>query len=74
MAEAVETIFRRIARDQRRVDRADRRPDHPIGLDARVMQGLVDADLIGTERAPALQHQDDLARKFRPSAVGRASL
>ena len=73
LTKAVEAVFRRIARDQRRVDRAYRRSDHPIGLDAGLVQGLVDADLIGTERTAALQHQDDMTRKRGSFTVARAS-
>ena len=50
-----------IAGDQRRVDRADRRADDPVGLDAGFVQRLVDAHLVGAECAAALQHEHDLA-------------
>ena len=59
----LEPVRRRVAADQRRVDRADRRADHPVGLDAGLVQRLVDADLVGAERAAALQHEHDLARQ-----------
>ena len=55
---------RRLPAITRGVDRADRRADHPVGLDARLVQRLVHADLVGAERAAALQHQHDLARKL----------
>ena len=56
-----EPILRLVAGDQAGVDRADRRADHPIGLDAGLVQRLVDAGLVGAERAAALQDEDDLA-------------
>ena len=46
---------------RRGVDRADRSADHPIGLDAGLVKRLIDADLIGAERAAALKHQHHLA-------------
>ena len=56
-----------VAGDQRGVDGADRRSDHPVGLDAGLVQRLVDADLIGAERAAALQHEHDLPGNVRPA-------
>ena len=50
-----------VAGDEAGVDRADRGADHPVRLDAGLMQRLVDADLVGTQRAATLQHQHDLA-------------
>jgi hypothetical protein len=71
--------FRRIAGDDRRVDGADRNARHPIGLDARLVHRLVDAGLVGAERAAALQDQRDAvapvgAPAFRGTAgtVGQA--
>src|SRR3712207_9393074 len=43
------------------VERADRGADHPVGLDAGLVQCLVEAGLIGAQRATALEHQHDLA-------------
>ena len=43
------------------VDGADRGADDPVRLDARLVQGLIDAALIGAERAAALEHEHDLA-------------
>ncbi len=51
----------RAAGDDGGVDRADRGADHPVGLDPGLVQRLIDADLIGAERAAALQHQHLLA-------------
>ncbi len=54
-----------IAGDQCAVDGADRRADDPVGLDAGLMQGLDDADLVGAERAAALQHEHGLWPRSR---------
>ena len=56
-----ETISVRIAGDQAGIDRADRGADDPVRLDAVLVQRLIDASLVGAERAAALQHQNDLA-------------
>ena len=69
--QAREPVLRFIAGDEACVDRADRGADDPVGLDAGLVQRLVDARLIGAERAAALQHQHDLAREIlagRPDA------
>jgi hypothetical protein len=60
LAQARQTVLRRVARDQAGIDRADRGADNPVRLDAGFMQRLVDAGLIGAKRAAALQHQHDL--------------
>ena len=39
---------------------------HPVRLQPRFVQGLVDAALIGAQRAAALQHQGDAAAILRP--------
>src|SRR5262249_13654419 len=39
------------------VDRADGDPGDPMGRDARLLQLLIDARLIGAQRPAALQHQ-----------------
>ena len=49
-----------VAGDDARIDGADRRADQPVGLDAGIVQRLIDAALIGAERAAALQHEHDL--------------
>src|SRR5215470_1247936 len=51
--------MRRIAGNDRGVDRTDRDARHPVGLQPRLVHRLVDAGLIGAERATALQHQRD---------------
>src|SRR5260370_37940991 len=38
-------------------DGADRRADDPVEVDAELIEGLIDTDLIGAERPAALQHQ-----------------
>ena len=48
-------------RDQGGVDRADRGADHPVGLDARLVQRLVHAPLVSAQRTAALQHQHHLS-------------
>ena len=57
----VKPILRLVAGDETRVDGADRGPDDPVRLDPGFMQRLVDAGLVGPERAAALKHQHDLA-------------
>ena len=60
-----------VAGYEARVDGTDRGADHPVRLDAGFMQSLVDANLVGTERAATLQHQHDLAETGRQrDAVG----
>ena len=54
----------RISGDDDAVDGADRRADHPIRLDAGVVQGLVSAGLINPWRTTALQDQHHLAGKL----------
>ena len=65
--QALEPAFRRIAGDQRGVNRADRRADHPVGLDSGFVQGGIHADLISTQRAPALEHEHHLPRQCGPA-------
>src|SRR5262249_57324903 len=57
---ARESVFHLVPRDETRVDGADRSADDPVGLDACLMQRLIDAALISAERASALQHENDL--------------
>ena len=56
-----QTLVRRIAGDQGRVDGADRGADDPVGLDAGFVQRLVDSGLVGAERAATLEDEHDLA-------------
>src|SRR5262245_19416599 len=53
-------VFDVIAGDEAGIDGADRGADDPVGLDSRLVQRLIDADLIGAERAAALQDEPDL--------------
>src|SRR5260221_4579850 len=61
----VEAILGLVARDQTGVDGADRRADDPIRLDPGFMQCLIDARLVGAERAAALEDKDDLPMLLR---------
>src|SRR5262245_6895939 len=45
-----------IAGDDACIDGADGGADDPVGLDARLVQRLIDAALIGAKRATSLQH------------------
>ena len=58
-AQPLDAPFRRIAGDQRRVDRADRNARDPVGMQIGLGQRLIDAGLIRAERAAALQQQGD---------------
>ena len=62
----LQTPLRWIAGDDRRIDRADRYPAHPIRLDAGFVQRLIDTGLVGAERAAALQHQRDPVAAIGP--------
>ncbi len=55
-----------VAGDDGGVDGADRGADDPVRLDAGFMHGLIDAALVGAERAAALEHQDHLPGQGRP--------
>ena len=59
--EPLEAFGARIAGDDAGVDGADRGADDPVGLDAVLVQRVVDAGLVGAERAAALEHEHDLA-------------
>ena len=60
--EAPQAQLRWVASDQTGIDGADGSADHPIRLDSRFAQRLIDPGLIGAECAAALQYQDDLAQ------------
>ena len=62
-AQLIKAVTRFIARNQCRIDRANRGSDHPIGFDPSFVQRLIDADLIGTERAAALEDQYRLTER-----------
>ena len=74
LAQAIESRPGPVRRDDRAVDRADRCADHPVGLEARLVHGLVDAAVVRAERAAALHHQDDLAVRHGYSAVQPPSM
>ena len=63
--QSLDALVRRIAGDQGRVHGADRNAGDPIGMEVRLRQRLIDAGLIGAERASALQQQRD-ALERRP--------
>ena len=68
--------LRRIAGDQRGIDGADADTGHPFRLQPRLVECLIDAALIGAQRAAALQHQRDAAaiagpRNWRIAMTGR---
>jgi hypothetical protein len=52
-AQRIDATLRRIAGDDRRIDGANRDSGNPIGMQISFGQGLVNACLIGAERAAA---------------------
>src|SRR5882724_2631320 len=54
-AQPLDALFWRIAGNKRRVDRTDRDAGHPIRMQIRLSQRLIDAGLVGAERTAALQ-------------------
>src|SRR4051812_15449491 len=64
LLEPIQAVARPVAGDQPRVDGADRRADYPVGLDPGFAEALIDAGLIGAERAAALEDQDGLAHRL----------
>ena len=61
-----QTVLRRVSGDQAGVDGSDGRADDPVRLDASFLQRLVHARLVGSQCAPALQNEYDLAREAGP--------
>jgi hypothetical protein len=59
-AQALHPLVRFVARDDCAFYGADRRANHPVGLDAAFHERLIDAGLVGAECAAALQHQHHL--------------
>jgi hypothetical protein len=49
-----------VAGDQTCIDGTDRRTDDPVWFDSVFMKRVIDASLVGPERASALQDKDDL--------------
>ena len=65
-AKLPDAVRGRIAGDDRGIDRADRDAGDPVDVDPLVGESLDDAALIGTERAAALQDEDDLIGQRQP--------
>src|SRR6516164_4835424 len=61
LLEPGQAILDWVSGDEARVDGADRCANDPVGLDASLVQRLIDAGLVRAERAAALKHQHDLA-------------
>jgi len=57
-----------IAGDQGRIDGADRYAGHPVEIDIRLGHGLINATLIGAERASALKEERDPFERRPPQA------
>src|ERR1700730_12879874 len=56
-AQALQTVLRRIANDDRGVNRTNRDPRHPVGQIFRGRQRFVNSRLIAAKRTSALQNQ-----------------
>src|SRR4030095_8733592 len=65
-AQLLHTGFGRVAGDQGGVDCADRDTRNPVGLQICFGKRVVDASLIGAERASALQEQGDAVERRAP--------
>jgi hypothetical protein len=65
-SQSLEATLRRIAGNDRRVDAADRNAADPVRLHALLVQGLIDAGLIGAERATTLQDKGYPVAPVRP--------
>ncbi|MGY2934247.1 hypothetical protein ACVWZ6_003849 [Bradyrhizobium sp. GM6.1] len=61
LLQAQQPLVRRVARNEPRIDGADRGADDPVRLDAGLVQRLVHPGLIGSECTAALKHQHHLA-------------
>ena len=61
LAEFLDALAGLASGDQRGVDRADRGADHPLRGDSGLIERFIDADLIGAERASALEDENGLA-------------
>jgi hypothetical protein len=60
LAQALKSLLLRIARDDAGIDRPARSPNHPVRLDAGLMERLADPALIGVESAAALEREERL--------------
>jgi len=56
-SQARNALFRRVAGDDRRVDRPDRDASDPVRVQIRLGQGLIDPALIRAQSTAALEHQ-----------------
>ena len=54
-----DAFIRRIADNERRIDRANRNAGDPVRQDVRFGEGLINARLKGAKGSTALQHQGD---------------
>ena len=63
-----------VAGDDGGVDGSDRRADDPIRLDSRLVEGLINPALIGSQRPTALKHNDHLAGQGKPLGRRRSGL
>jgi hypothetical protein len=71
LAQRINATLRRIAGDDRRIDGADRDSGNPIGMQIGLGQRLINASLIGAERAAALEQQRDLFEGRAPLRHGK---
>ena len=72
-AQLLDPFFRRIARDQRRIDGPDRNAGNPVGMNIGFRERLINAALVGAERAAALQDQRHGFERRRGGVASGAS-
>ena len=58
--EALDTVFRRIARHECGIDRADRDAGDPVRFDMRMSDPFIDTRLVGAKCAATLEDQGNL--------------
>ena len=68
-AETFYASFRRISRDERRVDGTNRNSGYPFGFETGGAKGFVCTTLISAESAAALQHENGFFSALRCAAV-----
>ena len=66
LTQPFEPLVRRVTGDQGRIDGANGGADHPVRLDAALVQRVVDTPLVGAQGAAALKHKHHLARHATP--------
>jgi len=71
LAQPLDPLGRRVAADQGGVDGADGNPGDPVGMQVGFGQRLVDAGLIGAQRAAALQQQGNPLEVWPRSRAAR---